>query len=188
MTTAAVPPARPHKSVVVVDYDPAWPQRFAWLCAQLAPVVGDAAVAIEHVGSTSVPGLAAKPIIDIDVVVPTATSVPIAIERLARLGYQPLGELGIPGREALRAPRQGPLAGAGHNLYVCAADGEELHRHLAFRDYLRTHPEAVQAYAAVKREGAQLTPDDRDAYQDYKSPLVRELLRLALAAAGPPGR
>src|SRR5262245_8084049 len=104
-------------SVVVVDYDRAWPEMFAALRAWLWPVVGDLASSIEHIGSTSVPGLAAKPIIDFDIVVPSAERVPAVIERLAGLGYRHRGDLGVPGREAFYRPRS-TLA---HQLYVCVA-------------------------------------------------------------------
>jgi GrpB-like predicted nucleotidyltransferase (UPF0157 family) len=168
--------------VVVVEYDPEWQRRFERLREAVAPALGDVAVSIEHVGSTSVPGLAAKPIVDVDVVVATAADVPVATERLTTLGYGHQGDLGIPGREAFSRPTEGVLSAVAHNLYVCAADAAELQRHLAFRDYLRAHPDAVQDYAAVKREGARRTPDDRDAYQDFKSPVVRRILERALAA------
>jgi GrpB-like predicted nucleotidyltransferase (UPF0157 family) len=95
-------------SVAVVDDDPTWPAIFSAIRARVRSALGDAAAAVEHVGSTSVPGLAAKPIIDISVVVTTAAGVPVAIERLATLGYQHLGNLGIDGREALRRPDPSP--------------------------------------------------------------------------------
>ena len=171
------------KPVVVAEYDPEWPRAFERLRAAVAPSLGDVAVAIEHVGSTSVPGLAAKPIIDVDVVVRTVEDVPVAIERLATLGYVHRGDLGIPGREAFGGPKEGFLSTVAHHLYVCAVTGAELHRHVAFRDYLRMHPDALAEYAAAKREGARRTPDDRDAYQEFKSPVVQRILERALVSA-----
>ena len=166
----------------MVEHDPNWPRAFETLRTRVAAALGDLVVAIEHVGSTSVPGLAAKPIVDLDVVVRTAANVPTAIERLATIGYVHLGDLGIPGREAFNRPSDAtdgsPLPA--HNLYVCAADGEELRRHLVFRDYLRCHPEAVSEYAAIKRQGARLFPGDRDAYQEHKDATVRDILRRAI--------
>src|SRR5579862_585811 len=88
------------RTLEIVDYDPSWPTLFETLRSRLLLVVGDIADSIEHVGSTAVPGLAAKPIIDIDVVVEADTDVSLAIERLAVLGYQHRGDLGIEGREA----------------------------------------------------------------------------------------
>jgi GrpB-like predicted nucleotidyltransferase (UPF0157 family) len=101
--------------VIVCAYDPDWPGRFQSLRKRIADALGDMAAAIEHVGSTAVPGLAAKPIIDIDVLLASETMLPAAIERFASLGYIHRGNLGIPEREAFRAPANDPP----HHLYVC---------------------------------------------------------------------
>ena len=101
-------------NVLVVDYDTAWPQGFAELRAYIWPALSDVASAVEHVGSTAVPGLAAKPVIDIDVVVP-ASLVPDGIARLAKLGYKHRGDLGIPDREAFSTPSGSPR----HHIYLC---------------------------------------------------------------------
>lgn len=90
------------RTIVVVDYDPEWSAIFEQLHAHVWPVVYDIAVVIEHVGSTSVPGLAAKPIIDMSVIVPSEREIPLAIERLSRLDYIHQGDLGIEGREAFK--------------------------------------------------------------------------------------
>ncbi len=92
------------RTIVVVEYDLAWPELFQQLHAHIWPVVHDIAIGVEHVGSTSVPGLASKPIVDLSVVVPSEHEVPIAIERLSTLGYEHLGNLGIEGRDAFRSP------------------------------------------------------------------------------------
>jgi GrpB-like predicted nucleotidyltransferase (UPF0157 family) len=132
-----------------------------------------------------VPGLAAKPIIDLDVIVRDADSVREAIARLASLGYTHQGDLGIPGREAFRrADEDVPRDGSGrrwprHNLYVCAAGAEPLLRHLCFRDWLRVHPDDAAAYAALKNGLAERFRDDREAYTDAKSPFIQEILRKA---------
>ena len=124
------------KPIEVVDYDPSWPALFEDIAAPLRAVfVGGLLTRIEHVGSTSVPGLPAKPIIDIDVVIPSRADLPEAIARLATLGYVHQGDLGITSRKSFRQPEITPR----HNLYVCAEDSPELRRHLAFRDYLRAH-------------------------------------------------
>jgi GrpB-like predicted nucleotidyltransferase (UPF0157 family) len=132
--------------IEVVPYDPAWPDRFEQLRSMLAPALGDVAIAIEHVGSTSVPGLAAKPVIDIDVVVGGPADVPEAIARLGTLGYRHLGDLGITGREAFRRPPGLPA----HNLYVCPDGIESLRNHLTIRDHLRSDPASRDAYGALK--------------------------------------
>ena len=112
--------------------------------------------------------LEAKPILDIDVVIRTRDELPAVTERLSTLGYEHLGDLGIAGREAFSG-KGVPQEDSGrrwpaHNLYVCASDSEELTWHLAFRDYLRAHPEAVQIYGQIKREQAKRHPSDMDAY------------------------
>src|SRR5262245_51865013 len=100
------------------------------------------AVTIEHVGSTAVPGLAAKPIIDMDVVIRSRSDLPAVITRLATLGYQHQGDLGIPDREAFRPPPGLPP----HHLYVCLAGCAALRNHITLRDHLRSHPADAATY------------------------------------------
>jgi GrpB-like predicted nucleotidyltransferase (UPF0157 family) len=166
--------------VIIVDYDPAWPVHFEMLHAVVASALGDLALTVEHVGSTAVPGLAAKPIIDMDVVIPSRSDVPTAVDRLSRLGYKHRGDLGIAGREAFSHPPGLPP----HHLDVCARDSEELMHHILFRDYLRAHPDEARAYAQLKRRAASVFREDRDAYTEAKSVFVEELLQLALDDAG----
>lgn len=161
--------------VIINEYDPAWPAVFARLAAIVATPLGGLALAIEHIGSTAVPGLAAKPIIDIDIAVADDAAVREAIARLATIGYVHEGDLGIPGREAFAAPTWLPT----HHLYVCRADNREYRRHIAFRDYLRAHPDAVRDYAALKRQLALKHRDDRDAYTNAKSEFIAGILALA---------
>ena len=159
------------KKVVVVDYDPGWPAVFEGLRADIDPAVADVAVAIEHVGSTAVPGLAAKPVIDIDVVVPKAR-VGDAIARLAAIGSEHRGDLGISGREAFRPPREAPR----HHLYVCPEGSPALANHLAVRDYLSDHPEEALAYGALKKRLAEEVSDDIDGYMQGKSAFLLGIL------------
>ncbi len=170
--------------VIVADYDPAWPRLFEELRDRVVAALGDLVVAVEHVGSTAVPGLPAKPIVDLDVVIPTAAELPAAIERLATLGYVHRGDLGIPGREAFSRP----LDTSPHHLYVCAWDSTELRRHLLFRNYLRSHPEDARAYGVLKQHLATHFHDDREAYTEAKSAFVTEILRRAADEATGEGR
>lgn len=163
------------KRVTVVSYDQAWPGEFLKILGQLAPFILPPAIRIEHVGSTSVPGLWAKPIIDIDVVIRDMTVLPEIIARLAGIGYRHEGDLGIPGREAFCYDGKPELKA--HHLYVCPESSPELRRHIAFRDYLRAHPDAVAEYGRIKREGAALFPDDIDAYIAHKSPVIEKIYR-----------
>lgn len=157
--------------VVVVDYNPLWPRQFETLGSRLANVLGGLAVTIEHVGSTAVPGLAAKPIIDIDVLLSSPEDLPSAIAALASIGYQHRGDLGIASREAFRAPA-GDLR---HHLYVCP-NNTEYQRHIAFRNYLRAHPREADAYAALKGKLAAKFRDDREAYNNAKREFVEGIL------------
>jgi GrpB-like predicted nucleotidyltransferase (UPF0157 family) len=163
------------RTVTVVDYDPSWPERFERLRATVWPVVADLAVSVEHVGSTSVPGLAAKPVIDLDVVVRSRVDVPTVVGRLTVLGYDHLGDLGIVGREAFRPPE----GSSPHHLYVCRHDSPSLANHLALRDHLRAHPERARAYGALKKRLAQAFPNDIDGYVTAKTDFIVAVLREA---------
>jgi GrpB-like predicted nucleotidyltransferase (UPF0157 family) len=164
--------------IVVVDYDPSWPEGFQFLRQRIAEALGSMAAAIEHVGSTAVPDLAAKPVIDIDVLLATETQLLAAIDHLATLGYLHRGDLGIPGREAFRAP----VHDAPHHLYVCPPGSKAFQEHLAFRDYLRAHPKEAEAYADLKRALALRFRDDRHSYNSAKSAFVAEVLSRAMTA------
>lgn len=159
--------------IEVVPYDPTWPTIFEEIRTRLWPALADLASSIEHVGSTSVVGLAAKPVIDISIVVPSEQQLAPAIARLAALGYRHLGNLGIAGREAFERPIESPR----HNLYLCPAGSLGLTNHLAVRDYLRHHPAAVAAYAQLKLELAQRFPYDIDRYVDGKTDFILSILQ-----------
>ncbi len=141
----------------------------------IAPALRGIAVAIEHVGSTSVPGLPAKPIIDIDVVVPDAAIVPAAIGALTTLGYEHEGDKGIPGREAFKAPPGLPA----HHLYVIPDGAPPLLNHLRVRDYLRAHPDAARQYGELKKRLAAYYREDREGYTNAKTKSIAEILQLA---------
>jgi GrpB-like predicted nucleotidyltransferase (UPF0157 family) len=173
--------AVPRAVVEVVGYDARWPMAFAALRDNLAGVLGPLALRIEHVGSTAVPGLPAKSVIDIDVVIATREDLPRVIAGLRTLGYQHEGDLGIPGREAFASP----AGTSAHHLYVCTADSPELARHITFRDYLRSNPGQASAYADLKRALARQFRTDRDAYSRGKTAFIERAL--AAAAVPPPG-
>lgn len=163
------------KRVCVLPYDARWEQDFADIEGELREALGNLALRIEHVGSTAVKGLSAKPIIDIDVVIDDRSGLEAVIAALGRIGYQHEGDLGIEGREAFTYEGKAHLRK--HHLYVCAHDSEELKRHLAFRDYLRAHPDAARAYGRIKEEGASLYPDDIEAYIAHKAPFIDAIYR-----------
>jgi len=153
--------------IVIVDYSPAWPLEFERLRDRAAAAVGNLAIAIEHVGSTAVPGLAAKPVIDLVIVV-EPEDVQAAIDRLTVIGYVHQGNLGVEGREAFGVP-EGERR---HHLYVSPADSEELRAQLAFRNRLRADPELAAEYEALKRGLAWRFRDDRVGYTDAKTAFV----------------
>lgn len=163
------------KMVIVQPYNKEWKSDFEAIRSELDIALGDLAMRIEHVGSTSVEGLSAKPVIDIDVVIRDRSVLPEVVIALQKAGYNHEGNLGIPGREAFKYEGKEHLRK--HHLYVCAQDSEELRRHIAFRDYLRSHPEAVAEYCRVKEEGARLYPWDIDKYIEHKSPFIEKIYK-----------
>ncbi len=170
--------------IEIHDYDPVWPVIFQELAVVYSQTLDDLLLGVEHVGSTSVPGLSAKPVIDIDLVVDQG-HLQAAIELLTALGYEHVGDRGIAGREAFDYPDDVPLDGSGrarprHNLYLCPSDSPELARHLAFRDYLRTHPEDATAYGELKRQLAGLYKHDIEGYSAAKTRFIVGILEAAL--------
>lgn len=166
---------RSPRTIVVVDYDPSWPLTFASLRAPVWDAVRDVALAVEHVGSTAVPGLAAKPIIDIDVIVSARAEIRAAVDRLAAVGYVHQGNLGIEGREAFESPAGLPA----HHLYVCVQGSAAPLNHLTLRDYLRGHPDRAAAYGQLKKQLAAQFPTDIDKYVAGKTDFVLATLRAA---------
>jgi len=161
--------------LTVVEYDPRWVQEFGNLRDFVIPSISDIVLTIEHVGSTSVPGLPAKPKVDMDVVVATRNDVQTAIERLATLGYVHEGDLGNNGREAFIPPNGLPW----HHLYVCTVDNAEYRRHILFRDYLRNHHQEAKEYGDLKMRLVQQLQNDRKAYTNAKTDFVEGILKLA---------
>lgn len=160
--------------IEIVDYDPDWPARFETLRQLYENVLtGVAILGIEHVGSTSVPGLAAKPLIDIDIVV-TVDQVARAIEAMEQAGFLSLGERGIPDRWALQAPSDLPRT----NTYVVVEGSLALRNHLAVRDQLRHEVALRDQYAALKRSIA-ASVHDMDQYVKKKSSFLSVVLELA---------
>ena len=163
------------KKVIVVPYDKAWKSAFEEIKKEIERVIGDLIIGIEHVGSTSVEGLSAKPIIDIDVVIKDYSVFATVVQKLETIGYIHEGDLGIKDREAFKYTDKPHLMM--HHLYVCPQYSEELHRHITFRDFLRSNPEAVRKYSLIKEKAAELFPNDIDGYIEYKSPCIKELYK-----------
>ena len=162
--------------VIVVPYDPKWKTDFEKIKAEIKNALGSLIVGVEHVGSTAVAGLSAKPIIDIDVVIRNESMLNEAVSKLEAIGYVHEGDLGIKGREAFSYSDKPHLQQ--HHLYVCSLASKELFRHITFRDYLRNNPDAVSKYSKVKEAAAKLYPNEIDKYMEYKSACIEELYSL----------
>lgn len=160
----------------LVEYDPAWVDRFYALRAILLEALEGIPVTIEHIGSTSVPGMVAKPIIDIDVVVFDARECSAVIERLEAEGWPHKGDRGVRGREAFDVPDGWP---ENHHLYLVVAGSPPHREHIALRDLLRHDPEAAAQYAAEKKRCSHLLPNNRAAYTEAKTAVIRRLLGTA---------
>ncbi|MGD9890018.1 MAG: GrpB family protein [Dehalococcoidia bacterium] len=163
--------------IEVVAYNPDWPRWFDAERDRLLQVLGVVAVRIDHIGSTAVPGLAAKPVIDILAIVEPFPLPPALIAGVESLDYEFKGEYGIVGRQYFRTR---PHA---RHLHVFAPGSLEVGRHLLFRDYLRSHPEAAREYGTLKRRLAAEHRRNREAYTDGKAGLVRAILERAGAEA-----
>jgi GrpB-like predicted nucleotidyltransferase (UPF0157 family) len=160
--------------IVIENYNPRWPELYEAEKARLLDALGPAVAGIEHMGSTSVPGLGAKPIIDIMLGVRNLDDAQAFIEPLARLGYEyrPEFETSIPDRRFFRRIETNVRT---HHLHVVEMGGAFWERHLLFRDYLRTHPETAQAYEALKRDLAARYAHDRDAYTESKTAFIQQI-------------
>ena len=163
------------KRVVVVPYDEAWKNAFEEIKTEIEAEIGALIIGIEHVGSTSVEGMSAKPCIDIDVIIKDYSVFDEIVRKLGAIGYIHEGDLGIKDREAFKYADKSHLMT--HHLYVCPRDSEELHRHIVFRDFLRKNPEAVKEYSMVKEKAAALFPDEIEQYIAFKAPCIEELYK-----------
>jgi GrpB-like predicted nucleotidyltransferase (UPF0157 family) len=169
-------------AVRIVDYDRAWPGMAEAETERIAAAVGEVAVRIEHVGSTAVPGLAAKPIVDLQLSVADVDARSLYVGPLERLGYLFAPDPASPDFHFFGLPATRPRT---HHLHACAAGSEDERRHLAVRDYLRAHSDEGNAYAELKRRLVARAPGDRPAYIEGKEEYVAALERRALAwAAG----
>ena len=164
------------KRVVVLPYDEKWKFAFEEIKNEIDAALGDRILGIEHIGSTSVKGMSAKPCIDIDVIIKDYSVFDEIVEKLGAIGYIHEGNLGIKDREAFKYMNKPHLMT--HHLYVCPEYSKELHRHVTFRDFLRQNTEAVRKYSLVKEQAAELFPNSIDKYIEHKTPCIEELYSL----------
>jgi GrpB-like predicted nucleotidyltransferase (UPF0157 family) len=170
------------REIVVVDYDPQWPESFERVRRYVWPDLEDIALRIDHVGSTSVPGLPAKPIIDMDIVVSDDDRVPLVIDAVAQLGYAWRGDLGVDGRQAFDNSRHPELPP--HHLYLVVEDNKAHLDHVLLRDVLRADPAERDRYAELKRANVALAQGNIDIYTAAKARYVADVLTRARADRG----
>lgn len=164
-------------NVVVTEYNDKWSQMFVEEAEIIKEIFADELIGIHHIGSTSVPGLKAKPIIDMMPVVKHIERIDSYNEQMTALGYECMGELGMKGRRYFRKGGDDRT----HQVHVFQVDNKaDINRHLAVRDYLRTHPEEVRQYGDLKESLAKQFPKNIEAYMDGKDAFVKELERTAL--------
>lgn len=164
--------------ITVLNYNSEWPLKYARERDYITEILKDNCISVYHIGSTSVPGLAAKPIIDIMAVVRSLERVDTVAEKFSDIGYEYLGEFGIEGRRYLRKGGDERT----HQIHIFQADDwNNIGRHLAFRDYMRTHEKEREEYAKIKIDLAREFPYDIDGYCDGKENFVREIEELALS-------
>jgi GrpB-like predicted nucleotidyltransferase (UPF0157 family) len=157
--------------VILAAYSPEWPRKAA-AHAERLQVLGSSLVAVHHIGSTSVLGLAAKPIIDLMPLVTSLTDLDRKRKLIEALGFVWHGELGISGRCYCTLADEAGIRVA--QLHFLKVDSSHVERHIAFRDYLRAHPKVANAYAIEKRRAQNLHPANSHAYADEKGPWIRD--------------
>ncbi|MDB4936809.1 MAG: hypothetical protein JWP87_3781 [Labilithrix sp.] len=168
MTGAAPTPYR----IELAEHDEGWARIAAREAERLGGAIGPALLEVHHIGSTSIPGIRAKPIVDLLPVVSTLTEVDERRAAVEALGYEWYGDYGIPGRRycILKDAATGRRVA---QLHVFASGSERIAQHVGFRDYLRAHPDEARAYEAEKIAARGLHPDDVNAYNDAKSPWIK---------------
>ena len=166
----------------VFGHDPAWASMFEAAAGRVMAAAGDAAVRIHHIGSTAIALAPAKPIIDMMLEVASLDALDAASPGIEALGYEAMGEFGIPGRRYFRLDdAEGTRT---HHLHAFEAGVPDVARHLAFRDYMRAHPSEAREYGVLKEQLAQAHRFDMAAYSAGKNAFVKERERRALLWAG----
>ncbi|MEO6350473.1 MAG: GrpB family protein [Candidatus Limnocylindrales bacterium] len=163
-----------HEAVEIVDYDPVWMERFAEVRARLLASMGQRAIRIEHIGSTSVPGLAAKPYVDVQISVADADNDAAYIPLIESEGFEMRWIEA--GHRYLRPPPDKPRL---WQVHTCTAGSDWERDHMLFRDYLRSHPDTAIEYAALKRRVAEEFRQESIAYTDAKGPFIESVLARA---------
>ena len=164
--------------VEVVNHNPLWQAAFEAEAQLIQAALGETVVVIHHIGSTAIPGIYAKPIIDLLVEVKEIVHMDQHQAAMESLGYVSMGEFGIPGRRYFRKENQQGVRT--HHIHAFTTGESEVERHLAFRDYMRTHQEDAQAYSTLKRELAKQYPTRIDLYMDGKDGFIKAMAQKAV--------
>jgi len=175
----------PHRRIIVAAYDPLWPREFERAAGEVVAALGPKLLAIHHIGSTSIPGIHAKPVIDMLAVVADLAAVDQRRAAMEQLGYEVMGEFGIPARRYFR--RDDSTGRRTHQIHAFADGSPHVRRHLAFRDFMRAHPALAGEYSDLKRRLAEAHPHDMEAYMDGKDGFIKEMESRALEWAGSSG-
>ena len=165
------------RKVAVVPHDPHWRDAFEAEAKHVAAALGENVIAINHIGSTAIPNIYAKPVIDLLVEVRDITEADARSSAMESLGYEMMGEYGIPGRRFFRKDNHEGIRT--HHIHAFAVGSSEVERHLAFRDYMIAHPEDAQRYGELKRQLADEYPQSIDGYMDGKDSFIKEMDRMA---------
>lgn len=165
------------RKIILTPHDSDWSAQYEAEAVRLTAVFQPILRAIHHIGSTAIPGIKAKPILDILLEVTEITAVNQYIQPMARLGYLSKGENGIPGRHYFR---KGSDEHHTHHIHVYATNHPEIARHLNFRDYLRCHPAEAAAYSQLKEQLAQQYFSEPAAYTESKTVFIQTIEQKAL--------
>ncbi|HEX6185879.1 MAG TPA: GrpB family protein [Pyrinomonadaceae bacterium] len=165
------------RKVEVVPHDPRWRDAFEAEAKLIADALGENVVAVHHIGSTAIPNIFAKPVVDLLVEVRDVAEVDGRSSAMESLGYEVMGEYGTPGRRYFRKDNQQGIRT--HHIHAFEAGSAEVERHLAFRDYMTAHPAEAQRYSELKRKLAEENPQNIDGYMDGKDGFVKEMDRRA---------
>lgn len=165
------------RKVEIVPHDPRWREAFEAEAKQIASALGENIVAVHHIGSTAIPNIYAKPVIDLMVEVRDITEVDGRSSAMESLGYEVKGEFGIPGRRYFRKDNREGIRT--HQIHAFETGSSEVERHLAFRDYMIANPEDAQRYSELKRQLAEEHPQSMDGYMDGKDGFIKEMDRRA---------
>ncbi|MGL5878509.1 MAG: GrpB family protein [Xenococcaceae cyanobacterium] len=166
------------RKVEVLPHDPNWQHKFESESKLVIQALGENVVMVHHIGSTAIPKIYAKPIVDMLVEVNDITQVDKYNSAMEALGYEVMGEFGISGRRYFR--KDNKMGVRTHHVHIFEVNSKEVERHLAFRDYMVAHPEDAQKYSELKRRLAKQYPNDINGYMDGKDGFIKEMESLAL--------